>query len=114
MLIRFEWDENKNQQNRRKHDVRFETALLVFEDPYAISQRDFAFDQEERWITVGNIGPGAILLVVHTYHETQDEEIIRIISARAAESHERQAYEQAQRTAEARHPRDRRKKRRRH
>ena len=28
--MRFEWDEHKNRQNLRKHDVRFETAVLVF------------------------------------------------------------------------------------
>src|SRR5437588_10626138 len=66
----------------------FETAILVFDDPYAITQRDLTFEDEERWITVGAIGTGSILLVVHTFFEKQEEEIIRIISARAAESHE--------------------------
>src|SRR5580658_7135390 len=111
--MRFEWDEQKNRQNLRKHDVRFETAMLVFDDPYALTQRDFT-SEEERWITVGAIGPGSILLVVHTFYEEQGEEIIRIISARAAESHERRAYEEAHKGAEARHLRHRRKKRRRH
>jgi uncharacterized DUF497 family protein len=64
--MRFEWDENKNRLNLRKRDVRFETAVLVFDDPYAITQRDCTFDDEERWITVGAIGPGSILPVVHT------------------------------------------------
>jgi len=50
--MRFIWDENKNRQNLRKHDVRFETAVLVFDDPYAITQRDATFEDEERWITV--------------------------------------------------------------
>src|SRR5713226_4624604 len=109
--MRFEWDETKNRQNLRKHDVRFETAVLVFDDPCAITRRDSAFDEEERWITVGAIGPGSILLVVHTYRETRGEEVIRIISARAAESHERRAYEEAYKGAKARHPRHRRKKR---
>jgi uncharacterized DUF497 family protein len=36
--MRFIWDENKNRKNLRKHDVRFETAVLVFHDPYAITQ----------------------------------------------------------------------------
>ncbi len=108
--MRFTWDENKNRQNLRKHDVRFETAVLVFDDPYAITQRDDAFANEERWITVGSIGPGSILLVVHTHYEEHHEEIIRIISARAAESHERKAYEEAHKTTEARHSRHRRKK----
>ena len=112
--MRFEWDEHKNLQNLRKHDVRFETAVLVFEDPYALTQRDFTFEDEERWITVGAIGPGSILLVVHTFCEKQDEELIRIISARAAESHERRAYEEALKGTEARHPGHRRKKRRGH
>jgi uncharacterized DUF497 family protein len=92
----------------------FETAMLVFDDPYALTQRDFASEDEERWITIGAIGPGSILLVVHTFYEEQGEEIIRIISARAAESHERRAYEEAHKGAEARHPRHRRKKRPRH
>ena len=109
--MRFEWDEQKNRQNFRKHDVRFETAMLVFDDPYALTQRDFTSEDEQRWITVGAIGPGSILLAVHTFHEQQGEEIIRIISARAAESHERRAYEEAHKGAEARHPRHRRKKR---
>jgi hypothetical protein len=112
--MRFVWDENKNRQNLLKHDVRFETAVLVFDDPYAITQRDESSGQEERWITVGAIGPGSILLVVHTFYEEQKEEVIRIVSARAAESHERRAYEEAHKSAEAGGSRHRRKKRRRH
>ena len=112
--MRFEWDEHKNRQNRRKHDVGFETAVLVFDDPYAMTQRDWACEDDERWITVGAIGPGSILLVVHTYYEEHDEEVIRIISARAAESHERNAYEEAHQRAGARHPRHRGQTRRRH
>lgn len=114
LAMRFTWDENKNRQNLRKHDVRFETAVLVFDDPRALTQRDCAFDDEERWITVGAIGPGSILLVVHTHYEKHDEEVIRIISARAAESHERRAYEEAHKRTEARRPIHRRKKGRRH
>ena len=112
--MRFTWDENKNHLNLRKHDVRFETAVLVFDDPYALTLRDESSDDEERWITVGAIGPGAILLVVHTFYENHNEEVIRIISARAAESRERRAYEEAYKGAEARHPSHRRKRRPRH
>src|SRR6266853_2040099 len=112
--MRFTWDENKNRQNLRKHDVRFETAVLVFDDPYAITQRDVTLEDDERWVTVGAIGPGAIRLVVHTSYEEHDEEVIRVISARADESHERRAYEEAHKGAEARHTSYHRKKRRRH
>src|SRR3989442_4548298 len=112
--MRFTWDEKKHRQNLRKHDVRFETAVLVFDDPYAITQHDITFEVEERWITVGAIGPGSILLVVHTFYEEHDEEVIRVISARAAESHERRAYEKDHKGAEARHPSDCRKNSTRH
>jgi hypothetical protein len=52
----FEWDENKNRQNLLKHDVRFETAVLVFDDPHALTQRDQSCNDEERWITLGAVG----------------------------------------------------------
>jgi hypothetical protein len=112
--MRFEWDESKNAQNLRKHGVRFGTALLVFDDPYVLTQRDVSSDNQERWITVGAIGPGAILLVVHAYYQHSNEEVIRIISARAAESHERKSYEESHKRTETRHSRDRSKKRPRH
>jgi uncharacterized DUF497 family protein len=111
LTMRFEWDDNKNQLNRNRHDVGFETASLVFDDPYAITLRDELADEEVRWITVGAIGAGAILLVVHTWFEKDGEDVIRIISARAAESHERKAYEKAHKGTETRDRRDRRKKR---
>jgi uncharacterized protein (DUF4415 family) len=38
--MRFEWDEAKNRQNLRKHRVRFETAVLAFDDPVALTLRD--------------------------------------------------------------------------
>jgi uncharacterized DUF497 family protein len=112
--MRFEWDEAKNGRNFLKHDVRFETAVLVFDDPYALTQRDESSDEEQRWITLGEISPDAVLVVVHTWFEREDEEIIRIISARAAESHERRSYDEAHQTAKTRHRRHRGKERRRY
>ena len=35
--MRYVWDERKSRSNRAKHKVSFETAKLVFEDPFAIS-----------------------------------------------------------------------------
>ncbi len=111
--MRFEWDEDKNRRNLLKHDVRFEAASLVFDDPYALTQRDESSD-EQRWMTLGTIGSGALLFVIHTWFEENGENVIRIISARAAESHERNAYEEAQQGAKKRHRRHRGKKGRRH
>jgi uncharacterized DUF497 family protein len=55
--------------------VGFETATLAFEDPYALTQRDESSDAEERWITFGAIGQGAILVVVHTCFEAEGEDV---------------------------------------
>ena len=108
--MRFEWDEN-NGQNLLKHDVRFETAVLVFDDPYTLTQRDESSDEEERWITLSAIAPRAILMVVHTWAEKNDEEVIRVISARAATAHERRSYEKSCQGTKKGHRRHRGKER---
>lgn len=112
--MRFEWDQDKNRRNLTKHGIRFETAILVFDDPFALTQRDDAVEDDERWLTMGAIAPGAILLVVHTFDHQNGEDIVRIISARAAESHERRAYEEANQRAAPRDRRNRRKAKRGH
>jgi uncharacterized DUF497 family protein len=112
--MRFEWDEAKNERNLLKHNVRFETAALVFDDPFALTQRDESSDKEERWITFGTIGERTILVVVHTWLEAEGEEVIRIISARTAETREKRAYEEAYQGAKKRHRRPRSHERRRY
>ncbi len=112
--MRFEWDEAKNRRNLLKHRVRFETAALAFDDPYALTLRDELAGEEERWITLGAVDHGTILVVVHTCFEVEDEDVTRIISARAAESRERMTYEEAYQGAKTRHRRHRDYERRRH
>lgn len=85
--MRFEWDENKNKANKKKHGVSFEAATFVFSDPIALSKIDDRYD-EERWNTIGKAG-NRILFVAHTVREEDHEEIIRIISAREATAAER-------------------------
>ena len=92
--MRFLWDEGKSRRNYAKHKVSFETAQLVFEDPCAISRLDRVTEAEERWHTLGLVHGIIVLLVAHTYCEQEGEEVIRIISARKATSHERNIYEQ--------------------
>ena len=89
--MRFDWDENKNEANKRKHAISFETARLVFNDPLRTSVPDEHPDGD-RWHTLGTVDGVVLLLVVHTYRE-EDEEIIRIISARKATAPERRHYE---------------------
>jgi uncharacterized DUF497 family protein len=86
----FEWDEEKNEANKRKHQVSFEAATFVFGDPLALSLIDRRYD-DERWVTLGRSG-NRILYVAHLVYEDEDEEIIRIISAREATAHERRRY----------------------
>ena len=90
--MRFEWDEAKNRQNLAKHGINLETAALVFEDPYVLSDPDRVVDDEERWQTIGTIGV-LIVLVAHLWWDEDGEEVIRLISARKASSAERKAYE---------------------
>ena len=76
-------------------ESHFELAALVFEDERCLvyADRIDRKTEEQRWHAIGAAqiepGAGAILLVVHVYREDhRGEEIIRIISARAAEKHE--------------------------
>jgi len=72
--------------------VSFETATLVFSDPFVIFEPDREVDGEERWQAVGRVDEQILLLVVHTHEEHEDEETIRIISARRAAKREEEAY----------------------
>ena len=91
--MRFEWDTRKDETNRRKHRISFEMAQLVFGDPLALSVPDEGPSEgEERWITVGQAGRLTVVVVVHTYRNTEEEEIIRLISARKATPKERKQY----------------------
>ena len=66
--IRFEWDENKNSSNIKKHGISFEEAKTVFYDENArlISDPDHSIE-EERFIILGMSLNLKILIVVHTY-----------------------------------------------
>ncbi len=92
MATRFEWDENKNRSNRIKHGVSFETAKRVFEDPNVITRQDRDVEGEQRWQSIGYAD--GLLMVAHTTVESEQEEIIRISSARPAISTDRKLYEE--------------------
>lgn len=92
--MKFEWDGVKNRSNQRKHKVSFELACKVFEDPLHIPKFDRVVDGEERWHTLGRAMGIVLLLVVHTYRQSDGKEVVRIISARKATPHERREYEE--------------------
>lgn len=93
--FRFEWDATKAASNGRKHGVTFQQAATVFLDPLAVSIRDEAHSEgEARWVTVGQTENGALVVVIHTYHEIEPGAAnVRIISARRATRSERRNYE---------------------
>ncbi|TWF54317.1 BrnT family toxin [Neorhizobium alkalisoli] len=92
-MTRFEWNAEKARTNKAKHGVSFELARHIWDDPFHLIVPDTVYDGEERWLAVGAIGPVTILVAAHVYRGNDDNEIIRIISARRATPHERKRYE---------------------
>jgi hypothetical protein len=91
--VEFAWDERKNRINKRKHGVSFETAALVFDDPYQLTRQDREVEGEPRWQTIGIVNGVYVLLVAHTVSE--DEKVTRILSARKATRRDRSIYAQS-------------------
>jgi uncharacterized DUF497 family protein len=91
MSLTFEWDEQKAEQNLRKHRVSFEEAKTVFGDPFSITIPDPQHSaSESRYVDIGYSSQGQLLVVVYTEREPN----IRIISCRRATQRERRAYEE--------------------
>jgi uncharacterized protein len=93
-VTQFEWDPFKAEANRRKHGVSFDLARHVFDDPDALVEQDRIEGGERRWQTLGMVGGLLLLLVAHTVQfEGEQDELIRIISARRADREEKRRYE---------------------
>ena len=92
MELSFEWDEEKDLSNRRKHGVNFDEAKTVFNDPRSITIADERHsDNEDRYIDIGISSRGRLIVVSYTDRGSN----IRIISCRKATKSERKTYEQA-------------------
>jgi uncharacterized protein len=85
--MEFEWDAAKEQANRKKHGIDFRTAAKVFLDPYLIEFDDRDATGELRFNAIGLV-ESRVLVVTYTMRG----DLVRIISARGAESHERRKY----------------------
>jgi uncharacterized protein len=86
----FEWDEEKAKNNIAKHDVSFDEATSVFDDPLFLTFADPEHSiQEQRFVIMGESARGRLLVVSYT------ERIgtTRLISARPVTRKERKAYE---------------------
>ena len=89
--IRFEWDTSKNVLNQRKHGVGFEEAATTFLDSMYIEIADPDHSKnEERFIAYGISERCRLLAVCYSIHE--NEEVLRIISARQATANETKQY----------------------
>ena len=87
----FEWDPEKEQSNRKKHDVSFLEASTVFGDPMELTIYDPDHSEgEHRFLSVGRSSSGRLLVVSYTERE---ENRIRIINARLATATEMKRYE---------------------
>ena len=90
MLTGFEWDKAKARSNVRKHQVSFEEAVTVFDDPMSITLDDPEHsDDERRFVTIGFSNRDRLLVVCHGDRPDR----IRIINSRMADRRERSYYE---------------------
>lgn len=90
-MLQFEWDENKNTINKKKHGVSFEEAETAFYDTEALVIADPEHSQEEeRFILLGFSAMARMLMVCHCIRG--EGETIRIISARKATAKETAQY----------------------
>jgi uncharacterized DUF497 family protein len=86
--MEFEWDASKAARNERKHGVLFDYGVRVFLDPGRLDFNDTRRDyKEERRVVFGQIDE-QLFVVVYTLRG----KILRIISARKANSRERRQY----------------------
>ena len=84
----FKWDDGKAAENVSKHGVTFEAARGAFKDPFALDWLDQRESYgEPRYVTIGTVD-SRLLYVAYA----MKGEVIRIISARAAEAYERRKY----------------------
>jgi uncharacterized DUF497 family protein len=86
--VRFTWNARKAAANLRKYGVSFEEAATAFEDELAAYYPDTL--NPDRFILIGVSRSQRLLYVVHAEVQT---DVIRIISARKATTHERTHYE---------------------
>ena len=89
--VNFEWDEDKNQENIRKHGFDFADAWEIFEAPMRTALDTREDYGEVRWNGVGLLGNRIVVVVF----AERGEDTIRIISLRKALKHERKKFEEA-------------------
>ncbi len=91
------WNDVKNEINQRRHGISFETAWLVFDDPFAVTVEDYVDDNGEmRYQTLGLI-EGVMIFVAHVLRVIDGDEEPWLINARKAVNYEENYYRSHQR-----------------
>ena len=93
----FDWDENKEKLNIKNHDgINFDEASEVFYDEKAFEFLDKAHstDEETRFVCVGNSGKRLLRVSFTIRYDENNDEIIRIISARKGKKTEEDLYDE--------------------
>jgi uncharacterized protein len=90
--VRFTWDRRKAAENLRKHAIAFPRARRIFDDPYMLSDLDPVDDSGEyRWFGIGEVD-GDLVFVVWAWPDAEDDDLVRLISARRATRAEAERY----------------------
>ncbi len=84
----FEWDESKNRSNQQRHGLDFTEAKRLFNPSLLVDIDDREDYGEERYVGLGLLD-GRVVVVIFTQ---PDDDTVRVISLRKANSYERQQY----------------------
>ena len=86
--MNFEYDKTKSSINKSKHNIDFEEAQRLWEDPYSFELPSPQSEDEERFLVLGQIDSKNYTAII-TYRDTN----IRIISVRRSREKETKLYE---------------------
>ena len=91
-IVVFRWDIRKAAANLKKHGIDFHEAATVLDDTFSATfpDTDHSSLVEPRCLTIGMSSRGRILVVAHT----EQDDTMRVITARRATRHERVFYEE--------------------
>jgi len=86
--MNFEYDKTKSSINKSKHNIDFEEAQSLWEDPYSFEIPSPQSEDEDRFLVLGKINSKSYTAII-TYRDTN----IRIISVRRSREKESKLYE---------------------
>jgi uncharacterized DUF497 family protein len=88
--VEITWDDRKEAENIKKHGIEFDEAATVIHNPLSLFKPN-RHKSGKRFEYMGHSDRGRVLYVVTV---EEHENVARIISARKAEPHEREKYEE--------------------